>query len=71
MTYTKRNNYSKLEYFKGVCKPNYHYHPGHSKSNYNGCMKDSDMKMESFISLSGSVRGTINPYWRYNTIPGV
>ena len=36
---------------KPKCDPGYHYHPGHPKSDKNGCMKNEDMK-ESFGSLS-------------------
>lgn len=33
------------------CEKGYHFHPGHPKSDKNGCMKDEDMK-ESFGSMS-------------------
>jgi hypothetical protein len=36
---------------KNQCEKGYHYHPGHPKSDKNGCMKDEDMK-ESFGSFS-------------------
>jgi|LakMenEpi03Aug12_release.lakeMendotaPanAssembly.Ray.scaffolds.fasta_scaffold4093838_1 hypothetical protein len=36
---------------KKKCENGYHYHPGHPKSDKNGCMKNEDMK-ESFGSLS-------------------
>ncbi len=41
---------------KQKCENGYHYHPGHPKSDKNGCMKNEDMKdsdtKESFGSLS-------------------
>ncbi len=42
---------------KQKCGQGYHYHPGHPKSDKNGCMKNEDMIMkkdmkESFGSLS-------------------
>jgi len=36
---------------KQKCENGYHYHPGHPKSDKNGCMKNDDMK-ENFGSLS-------------------
>ena len=35
--------YKILEKYSSKCSQGYHYHPGHPKSDKNGCMKDTDM----------------------------
>ena len=39
-------NYSYIEKYNSRCRPGFHYHPGHRKSDKKGCMKDSDMNEE-------------------------
>ena len=39
---------------KNICMKGYHHHPGHPKSNKDGCMKNEDMEKikENYGSLS-------------------